>query len=610
MLVHKTFFSYEKLFYFKNFKLTSIFFKKYTYNINLLNLLSLLNTNLNNFLFKAVGNGKSIGVFFLKVDYSLLKNKEFNTNFINLTSFTGASYKNLNQQHHDSLFKKFVFSVQNKFKKFQYKTLLINKPQLFYKKRSKSITVKTARFITFMRKRFNHRRLKPNKLRASVFLKNKGFFFRRFVVFTTRYLLFTERRFYKGSRKIFKLARKSKRLGPRHKTLPILIPSNLYYSKLHHTNIGVVTLGIVAPNYQLNNITIPKIILNSTIHNTPHLNTIYKYLSLATTHGGGYILLDYGLIINKAHSLGSNVKNLYKIRKKLNSFLEVNEYRQYIFNRRRTRTLKKLLFLNSTSTFFVRKLTSRSSWALRYYKNYYNMYGNLPQEQGSVGAYLDNSELKISRIRFKPGYQRLWRNFRLAFAESINYKYTYQKQLTRYISKFFRKLNQAYLSQNENRVDNVLIYSKLVSDLKSFDIFFDNKMIHLNNNLLSTKHLYLYKNDFIQLEISNWYYIFSRWILNTVIAREKKFKKLAFRKSSASKYTVMKLRKDRSYYIPKWITYMNHDYQDIKPFLEVDFLTLSAFLIYDYNNIMYYSPEDSRLIRYGVFRLYNWKYIT
>lgn len=72
----------------------------------------------------------------------------------------------------------------------------------------------------------------------------------------------------------------------------------------------------------------------------------------------------------------------------------------------------------------------------------------------------------------------------------------------------------------------------------------------------------------------------------------------------------MKLRKDRSYYIPKWITYMNHDYQDIKPFLEVDFLTLSAFLIYDYNNIMYYSPEDSRLIRYGVFRLYNWKYIT
>lgn len=76
-------------------------------------------------------------------------------------------------------------------------------------------------------------------------------------------------------------------------------------------------------------------------------------------------------------------------------------------------------------------------------------------------------------------------------------------------------------------------------------------MIYLNNNLLATKLIYIYKNDLVQLEVSSWYYIFFRWVLNNVISREKRFKRLAYRKSSASRYTVMKLRKDKSYYIPK-----------------------------------------------------------
>ena len=607
MLVHKTFFYYERLFYFKNFKLTSIFFKKYTYNINLLNLLALLEISLSNFLFKATNRGRNVGTFFFKVNRNSLKHAEFNTNFINLTSFMGFSYRDINQQYYDYFYRNFTAGKYSSFRKLQYKLPLVPKLKPLFKKLG---TVNIARPIIFFKKRINFRRIKPKKLRTLVFLKNEGFFLKNFVTFTTRYLLFTERKFYKRSRKIFKLARKSKRLSPRHKTLPVVITSRLYNTKPYYNKSRITSLGIVlhycSPNYNK----VYKINLGNTTQSIYRPSTVYKYLSLSTTHGGGYILLDYGLIINNTKLQNINPGNLYKIRKKLNSFLEVNEYRQYIFNRRRVRILKKLLFLNNTNNFFVKNFTGQGNWALKYYKNSYNTHGNLTGEWCSMGTYLGNSELKISRIRFKPGYQRLWRNFRLAFAESINYKYTYQKQLTRYISKFFRKLNQTYLSQNENRVDNVLIYSKLVSDLKSFEVFFDNKVIYLNNKLLSAKSLYLYKNDFIQLEISNWYYIFSRWILNTVIAREKKFKKLAFRKSSAGKYTVMKLRKDRSYYIPKWITYMNHDYQDTKPFLEVDFLTLSAFMVYDYNNITYYTPGDLRLIRYGVFRLYNWKYIT
>ena len=51
------------------------------------------------------------------------------------------------------------------------------------------------------------------------------------------------------------------------------------------------------------------------------------------------------------------------------------------------------------------------------------------------------------------------------------------------------------------------------------------------------------------------------------------------------------------------------DFSDIKP-LEVDFFTLSCFVIYDYNRLTYYTPQDIKVIKLNLYRLYNWKYVT
>jgi hypothetical protein len=112
-------------------------------------------------------------------------------------------------------------------------------------------------------------------------------------------------------------------------------------------------------------------------------------------------------------------------------------------------------------------------------------------------------ELRIPRIRFKPGYQRLWRNFRLAFAESIGFKYIYQQQLTRYLMRFYRKLNQSYFNFKEASVQKIIMYSKLLPDLQTFNVFFENSLIFLNGQILTNKYIFIYKNDFIQLEVSN-----------------------------------------------------------------------------------------------------------
>jgi hypothetical protein len=150
----------------------------------------------------------------------------------------------------------------------------------------------------------------------------------------------------------------------------------------------------------------------------------------------------------------------------------------------------------------------------------------------------------------------------------------------------------------------------LVPDLHTFQLFFENKCVFLNGNILMNDKVFVYKSDFIQLEISNWYYIFSRWLTSKVIQRNTKFKFLVYKKSLPNKYKIMKQAKQKSKYTPKWIFSTKYDFSDIKPFIEVDFFTLSMFFIYDFNYFIYYNPSDVNVTRYNLLRLYNWKYIN
>jgi hypothetical protein len=117
-------------------------------------------------------------------------------------------------------------------------------------------------------------------------------------------------------------------------------------------------------------------------------------------------------------------------------------------------------------------------------------------------------------------------------------------------------------------------------------------------------------NDFIQLVVTLWYYILSRWFLNLTIKRSKKFKRLVFRKNKPHQYRLSKNRKVRSSYIPNWIYTVYFDDMDTKPYLEVDYFTLSVFIITEPYLISYFRPDDILDLNKGIYLLYNWKYIT
>lgn len=153
--------------------------------------------------------------------------------------------------------------------------------------------------------------------------------------------------------------------------------------------------------------------------------------------------------------------------------------------------------------------------------------------------------------------------------------------------------------------DRIVLYSRLLPDMNSFETFMEAKLISLNGRLVEDRAGLVVPNDLIQLTVSVWYYIMFRWLANWTYLRNKKFRRLVFRKGLAGRYKLMKTRKIRSYYTPAWIYNVRYDISDVKPFLEVDYFSLSAFIIYDPYVTDYTTPTDFADVRVNTYSMYN-----
>jgi hypothetical protein len=112
------------------------------------------------------------------------------------------------------------------------------------------------------------------------------------------------------------------------------------------------------------------------------------------------------------------------------------------------------------------------------------------------------SEVKISRIQFKPGYQRLWRRARTALKESLQVKFIYQQKLSRYIVRFFRQTNYYTFSRSEMELQKTIIYSRLLPDVPTVTTFLNQSLVYLNGKLITNAKTIVLQNDVIQFIIS------------------------------------------------------------------------------------------------------------
>lgn len=330
----------------------------------------------------------------------------------------------------------------------------------------------------------------------------------------------------------------------------------------------------------------------------------------------------------------------FKFKKRIFSFFKPNEVRQTLLNQKKNFFLYKTIFkqkkiFTKSSIFRPAKLKQlyRTSFNNSLLRNVYTPQTFLNEHSTSYNIYnlktplkelintgtfglrgstylFKRSEVRIPRVRFKPGYQRIWRHSRSALKEVLGLKFKYQKKLSRYLVRFFKKANYYAFSSSEMTIEKVTIYTRLIPDTSTLITFWNEKLIYLNGDMVKSLKTLVYENDLIHLIVSKWYYVAYRWIANWVLKRIKRYKRLTYRKGLAGKYKLMKQRKQKSFHVPSWIHLTRYDIADIKPYLEVDYLTLSAIVVYNPYIITYNAPFESVDYRPTIHKLYNWKYIT
>ena len=219
----------------------------------------------------------------------------------------------------------------------------------------------------------------------------------------------------------------------------------------------------------------------------------------------------------------------------------------------------------------------------------------------------DESNFIIKRVKFKPGYMSLWREVRSVFQNSMSLNFKYQYRLTKYLSRYTKYTKFKTFLFSEMRIINILIKSRIFTDYSVVNLFITNNLIYVNGIVCSNINFQLFTNDFIQLIVSIKYYILYKWFLNLSLKKKNRLKNLAKKKITPYSDTD---EKKKSYTLPKWILFSKNSIDDVSKYIEVDYFTLSIFLLYEpfqWQEINYYNFIDQK---FSIINLYNWKYIT
>jgi ribosomal protein S4 len=213
--------------------------------------------------------------------------------------------------------------------------------------------------------------------------------------------------------------------------------------------------------------------------------------------------------------------------------------------------------------------------------------------------------LKIIKIKFK-GSSTWWRRARVALLESLNLKFRYQHRLTKFIVNYKNILHNKFVPIFEMRLLNVLIRTRFILDKVTATQFIDSQLIFINGVCCINRDLQIFANDLLQLIVTFKYYIVFRWLLNNMAKIKKRIKRASWK----NKHRKRDEHKQWSHRLQKWVLPHKYLNLDIAKYLEVDFFTLSAYVLYDpflWNDLDHYNILN---VRYGIINVYNWKYIT
>ena len=347
--------------------------------------------------------------------------------------------------------------------------------------------------------------------------------------------------------------------------------------------------------------------------------------NLSTVHNKNYDLGILGAFIfkNSRPRLTQNIKLDIMQNRRMYSFLKKNQYRKSFYDFKKKQLSRKYvnIFKNlktsysfefmKNNIFYISKINSSLGLSNRVEsyntKTYNSLNTTMPLFEHREPPVNNN----IQRIKFKPGYQRIWRHAREIVKTFFGVKFIYQQQLTKFLRRYYLSSGGLVSNHLEKNLSRTILSTRLLPDEDTIKFFNKKSFIYFNGSTNLNLNTITIVGDLIQLIVSFTYYASYRWMVSITSDRLRKFKRLVYRKGMAYKYKLIKNKKQKSYHIPSWVTKYKYVTTDIiKSYLEVDYMTLSALVVHDQWLMDKTSTDDKMDIKLCMVRMYNWKYIN
>lgn len=583
--------------------------------------------------------------FFNKKLYNNFKKSSKIFNFLKRLNFKKKHKAKLflNKFNLSRLVKPRVLSliVNKNFKKQTNLIKVVKKQKSYFFSRPLSFFIRKKRkyFVLNLRNSLILKLIKNSSLLNLLFSKNSVKFFfltpknyrfriKKLIKFKKIHLIFSVRNKSKSSYTRFKFYTSIRS----YNRISTPSPFN-FYTKTNNFGFNFVrTPAFILPKYSKPLFFRNPFIFSKVYSNTRNFNLFFKFkINTKTKCNTSFSLNGFLFLTSSMYFSPVKKENTFLLKKILYSFSYKNEMQKYILkkylkskfllvpektsNSRPGGISSETLNFNSYSKTVFNKdyfstpfdLSANSFSFFTGYLSNSNWIKSTIDEQFSMSLFSVDYTFSIKRIKFKPGYMTMWRSARDTLKSLLDLKFQYQYKLTKYLNKFKKSNRISSALLLEMRLSNVVFKSKILPDANAVDLFINSNLIFVNGVVCRNPNFHLFVGDFIQFVVSTKYYILNRWMLHWAVQKRTRLKLKSKRKITPVSFSD---DKQQSNLMPSWILKNKNLVTDCSKFIEVDYFTLSIFVLYEPFNLLDINPYNFMNIRYGVINLYNWKYIT
>jgi hypothetical protein len=319
--------------------------------------------------------------------------------------------------------------------------------------------------------------------------------------------------------------------------------------------------------------------------------------------------------------------DLVAVKKRLNTtfkyliFPEANNIKVAIFRRlnRQKFLAQSRMFTLNTNTHIRHKYKFRSNLVRKgatawpfHFRQSKAVLSDDPNNLKSRDAFtrvvrMRKRSVKIRRIRFKPGYGRIWRKARKSVQEILNVHSRYQYRLTPKLQDYYFRNRMRPKSFMTFNLGFALMTTRLAPDVWSSTELLRSNYVFLNGLVTVNSATTLFLSDLIQLVVNLKFYITLRWLRNWYGIKQNRINKIYYRKFRPSTFN-KKIKVVRT--LPTWFYDLQYTYCDVPKYFEMDYFTLSVFVVHDRLKLEKWMPTKADLYNPSQVNMYNWKYIT